>query len=91
MNKQSTENYISNLPHKSPVSNVDVCGFMESLDPATLDSEYQRFYSQRDFAKLIGYLTNKITDSEKGKMIPEDSFLEKLVLICYAKPNWLFD
>lgn len=50
-----------------------------------------RYFSQRDFAKLIGYPISKYIAAEKHDDLVEDELLEKLIMICHANPYYLYD
>lgn len=50
-----------------------------------------RCFSQRDFAKLIGYPILKYAAAEKHDDLVEDELLEKLIMICHANPYFLYD
>ena len=50
-----------------------------------------RPFTQRDFAKLIGYPVNKYVDAERDERTIEYTLLEKLIMICHANPYYLLD
>lgn len=50
-----------------------------------------RCFTQREFARLIGYPISKYTEAEKKDEAVADELLEKLVMICHANPYYLFD
>ncbi len=50
-----------------------------------------RCFTQRDFAKLIGYSIPKYAAAEKDDDQVEDALLEKLIMICHANPYYLYD
>ena len=50
-----------------------------------------RPFTQRDFAKLLGYPINKYVQAERDERTIEYALLEKLIMICHANPYFLFD
>ena len=50
-----------------------------------------RFFTQRDFAKLIGYPIAAYASTEKDEEYVTDELLEKLIMICHANPYFLYD
>ena len=50
-----------------------------------------RYFTQRDFAKLIGYPIQKYAAAEKDDTVVDDELLEKLIMICHANPYYLYD
>ena len=50
-----------------------------------------RYFTQRDFAKLIGYPIQKYAEAEKDDRMVYDELLEKLIMICHANPYYLYD
>ena len=50
-----------------------------------------RYFTQRDFAKLIGYPIQKYAEAEKDDALVDDELLEKLIMICHANPYYLYD
>ena len=50
-----------------------------------------KYFTQRDFAKLIGYPIQKYAEAEKDDAAVDDVLLEKLIMICHANPYYLYD
>ncbi len=50
-----------------------------------------RYFTQRDFAKLIDYPIAKYAAAEKNDDMVDDVLLEKLIMICHANPYFLYD
>ena len=50
-----------------------------------------RYFTQRDFAKLIEYPVQKYAGAEKDDAMVDDVLLEKLIMICHANPYYLYD
>ena len=50
-----------------------------------------RSFTQREFAKLIGWPVNRYTEAEKCDDAAVDELLEKLIMICHANPYYLYD
>ena len=50
-----------------------------------------RYFTQQEFARLIGYPASKYREAEKYDEAVGDELREKLVMICHANPYYLFD
>ena len=50
-----------------------------------------RFFTQREFAKLIGYPIARYAEAEKNDEAVDNFLLDKLIMICHANPYYLYD
>jgi len=46
--------------------------------------------TQDEFARRIGYSKIQVLSAEKGKIVPSNQFLEKIVSEFKLNPNWMF-